>query len=645
MRACAWTLIAIAAATSSYAQSPPTFNQQVSRILHDKCVSCHRPGEVAPMPLVAYDDVRPWVRAIRMRVAAREMPPWFADSRFGRAFVNDPRLTDAEITTIVEWIDAGAPRGPGEAPPPPAFVQGWHTYKNRPPDAVVEMPSAFDVPATGTLPVFTLWSPNPFKEDKFIEAVELRPGAVDAVHHSDVTARTLPAGTVLGRGAAWSGGPAVGFVPVYPDGTSYNELTADAAAARRGALRAEAFRTTDDYRLLFYVPGGGFQQFPPGAVKRISAQNVLAWGVHYTPTGKPASDQHRLGLWFAQSPPTHEVITKRIGEAHIIEGKEFVAGGADEEFPPIPAFADDWRITAITPILEDTTLYSLWPHMHLRGKDMTFIATYPDGREEILLHVPKYDFQWQLQYQLVEPVHLPAGSTIKAIGHYDNSSANKRNPLPGAAVSWSEQSRDEMFNGWMEISIDKEIITRSPAYALATPVHDRVSLAIGGGPPGKVYVRNSDGTVQASGTIGPTPSFIEPWTFARGQTIQTERLGADIGNVTVTMFDVPADASAEAAIDGAPVTLHIEQPGQNARVRFVGTAGQRLSVRISSNSSSRVTIKLLSETGGLLASTTSSEPAFTLSPGPMPSTGSFVVVVDPADMNVGQLAVSLVAEK
>ena len=139
------------------------------------------------------------------------------------------------------------------------------------------------------MPVFTLWGPNPFTEDKFIEAVELQARSVAAVHHSDVTARTLPAGTTLGRGAAWSGGPVVDFVPMYPDGRSYNALDSEASAAGdvvsgdgAPALGREAFRTTDDSRLLFYVPGGGFQQFPPGAVKRISAGNVLAWGLHYT---------------------------------------------------------------------------------------------------------------------------------------------------------------------------------------------------------------------------------------------------------------------------------------------------------------------------------------------------------------------------
>jgi hypothetical protein len=207
------------------------------------------------------------------------------------------------------------------------------------------MSTDFDVPAEGVVPVFTLWSPNPFREDKFIEAVELHPGAIGAVHHSDVTARSLPPGTKLGCGAAWSGGPLVDFVPVYPDGRSYNELSAGTAAerepsadarARRAVLQNEVFQTTDDARLLFYVPGGGFQEFPPGAVKGIGAGNMLAWNLHYTPNGRSQKDRHRLGLWFARTPPVHEVVTKRIGEAHIIEGREFVAEREAPDFPAIP---------------------------------------------------------------------------------------------------------------------------------------------------------------------------------------------------------------------------------------------------------------------------------------------------------------------
>jgi hypothetical protein len=299
--------------TTSRVQGRLTFNGDVAPIFYRKCVTCHRPGEAAPMSLLTYKEARPWVRAVRSQVANRTMPPWFADPAWSRPLANDNSLTPAEISTIVQWADAGAPEGDGALPAPPVFVEGWRTFNGRPPDAVIEMPDAFGVPAKGVVPVFTMWSPNPFVEDKFLEAVELRPGSIAAVHHSDVTARALPAGTVLGRGRGWAGGPIISFVPVYPDGRSFSELTAALAdgesaadvATRRTALSSEVFGSRDDSRLLFYVPGGGFQRFPPGAVKRISAGNVLAWGLHYTPTGKPATDRHRLGLWFAREPHTH----------------------------------------------------------------------------------------------------------------------------------------------------------------------------------------------------------------------------------------------------------------------------------------------------------------------------------------------------
>ena len=240
------------------------------------------------------------------------------------------------------------------------------------------------------------------------------------------------------------------------------------------------------------------------------------------------------------------------------------------------------------------TLYGLWPHMHLRGKDMTFIATYPDGREEVLLHVPKYDFRWQLQYEFVTPVRLPAGSTIKAIGHYDNSDRNPSNPAPHAPVYWSEQSSDEMFNGWMELSVDEHVIAYHAVYTVATPINSRVSLGVSRGPAGAVYVRGADGQVVTSGTIGPAPSFIEPWAFAPGQTITTAPSGADNGTVTLTMYDVPPDVSRAVAIGGPAAAVTTTQPGQNGELTFEGLGAQSVTIHVIGNRIGRVTLTLLS---------------------------------------------------
>jgi hypothetical protein len=282
-------------------------------------------------------------------------------------------------------------------------------------------------------------------------------------------------------------------------------------------------------------------------------------------------------------------------------------------------------------------LYGLWPHMHLRGKDMTFIATYPDGREDVLLHVPKYDFRWQLQYELVRPVHLPAGSTIKAIGHYDNSARNKNNPAPSEAVHWSEQTADEMFNGWMELSIDKAVIRRA-VYDVGTPVNGRVSLRISGGPPGVVSVRNPDGTIVTSAQIQATPSFIEPWVFAAGQTVRADPTGSDIGDVTVTLYDVPADVTGSIAVDELAVGVTTTQPGQNGLLTFQGNASQRVIVHVIGNRVGSVAIRLLSIDGvTVLASVTSSAGSFDLAAVTLPSRGAYSIGIDPVGMNVGSL--------
>jgi hypothetical protein len=288
------------------------------------------------------------------------------------------------------------------------------------------------------------------------------------------------------------------------------------------------------------------------------------------------------------------------------------------------------------------TLYGVWPHMHLRGKDMTFIATYPDGREEVLLHVPKYEFRWQLQYEFVTPVRLPAGSTIKAIGHYDNSARNPSNPAPDKPVYWSEQSSDEMFNGWMELSVDRNVIAYNAVYTVATPINSRVSLAISSGPAGTVYVRDANGRVVTTGTIGAAPSFVEPWTFAAGQTITTAPAGADSGTVTLTMYDVPPDASGAIAIGGPAVAVTTTQPGQNGVLTFDGAASQRVAVHVIGNRMGTVTVKLIGiDRTSVLAAATSAQSAFNITEVTLPTSGTYAIEINPASVAVGTLNVAV----
>ena len=411
----------------SQADSVPTFNRDVAPILFANCVVCHRPGEAAPMSLLAYANVRPWAAAIKRKVVAREMPPWFADPAFGR-FRNERRLTQAEIDTLVAWTDAGAPEGSGRPPQPPRLPQNSSGFMERPPDQVLQMPATLEIPAAGEPPYVKLWSRPPFSEDRDIEAFELRPGNRRVTHHSNVGMMVLPPDAELRTAPAWPGGPtvrnAVGLL-------------------RNGRPVAEGAATGNV--MIFYVPGGGFQRFPRGMARRMRSSEHVLWNVHYMPTGTPESDRHTLALWFARTPPTHEVVTAAASEVHIVEGREVLAGDS-RLTAPIPANTRSYERTGIIVFTEPVTVLSAWPHMHGRGTDMTFVAIYPDGREETVLRVPAYDFDWQIQYELAEPLKLPAGSAIRATAHYDNPTATP--------VEWGLQSWNEMFGPFLDIVYD-----------------------------------------------------------------------------------------------------------------------------------------------------------------------------------------------
>ena len=468
--------ISMAAGVSVAAEAAgvtPTFNNDVAPILFGHCVTCHRPDQIAPMTLMSYRDVRPWARAIKDKVTTRAMPPWFADPRYG-TFRNDRRLTPEQIQTIAAWVDGGAPEGDTPLTAQlPDFDDGWLHPSGRPPDMTIAMAEPFSVPAEGELPNFSIYQelPSGLKEkEHFVEAIQMLPGAIPVVHHASFGVRPLQPGTMVGTGELWPGGPIVrGALLDAETGESVGFVgDANEAAATEGEATEEG-AAPRSARLTFccYVPGGIFQQYRPGVGKRIPTEGYISWGMHYTSIGKPVTDTTRVGLWF-QDEVFNEVVGSDIGgRTHIVLGDQLV----DDEFTPlrtggvgntgfpalpvIPPFTDDWAITSIQVFPNDATLYLMWVHMHQRGKEMTYLLTYPDGREEVLLSVPKYDFNWQVFYELDEPIQIPAGSTLKTIGAYDNSVANRGNPAPHKEVYWSEQSWDEMYVGFTDISIDK----------------------------------------------------------------------------------------------------------------------------------------------------------------------------------------------
>jgi hypothetical protein len=428
-----------AAQEPSPAQSGPTFNKDVAPILYANCVVCHRPGEVAPMSLMTFADARPWARGIKTKVLTHDMPPWYADPQFGN-FTNKPKLTQAQADTLAAWADAGAPEGAGAPPSPPVFRDEWSPLMNRPPDQVIDAPFEFEVPATGDVPTFTVWLKIPFRDDRFVEAMQLVPTNRRVVHHSSISFGDLPPKTKIGKAQAYNGGPVLDGVPVFSDGRPYLSMSGDEFG----------------YPLIFYVPGGGFLRFPQGIAKRLPAGKYFSWGMHYVTTGKPEKVRMRLGLWFAKKDVNHAVETWTVNEKRVVNGKEVWIGAPGRpQAPNIPAGEANYTITGYVGFKDAVTVYSAWPHMHFRGKDMTFIVTYPNGREETVLSVPKYDPNWQITYEFVKPLKLPAGSVMRAIAHYDNSAKNLNNPDPAQEVLWGPQSANEMFLPFIEVSVDK----------------------------------------------------------------------------------------------------------------------------------------------------------------------------------------------
>ena len=434
--------------------SVPTFNSDVASIVFENCSSCHRAGQVAPMSLTSYAEVRPWARAIKAKVVSREMPPWFADPQFGH-FKDVPTLTLAEIDTIVAWADGGAPLGEGVMPDIPDFSQEWR--HNRPPDYVISMPLEIEVPAQGEIEYVKMWVENPWKEDVFLEAVQMRPGNYALVHHAGVHTRALPPGTKIGQTEFYPGSQLI------PAPVPIDENETVEAKQQRAVATATANFGKDEL-LLFYAGRKGFAKYPEGTGKRVYGDRYIVFDQHYQMTGRPEKDRSELGVWFPEKRPHHQVITTSgAGTVRIVENVEQTASltGSERKAlnlpnqPLIPAGAGDFRVTSMWPLSEDITLYGLWPHMHFRGKDMAYLVSYPDGAEEILLSVPNYDSGWQLAYDFVEPKKIPAGSTLKTIAHYDNSVRNRNNPAPDKEVYWSEQTWDEMLIPWVKFSVDK----------------------------------------------------------------------------------------------------------------------------------------------------------------------------------------------
>lgn len=386
------TLAGLLIAASAGMAAAPTYSEHIAPILHRNCVGCHRAGEAAPMALTSFKETRPWAKAIQQAVVTRRMPVWLADPAHG-AFRNDRRLPQTDIDTISAWVAAGSPEGdPRKLPAPPAHATGWSIGK---PDLTIDIGADFAVPASGEVPYKYFIVDPGFTEDKWIEAAEVRPDKRGVVHH----------------------------VIVFLLDPKESQLVASG-----GNL------------LVGYAPGEQPMILRPGSAKLVGAGTKFRFQMHYTPNGQATTDRTYIGLRFAKGPVKERALT----------------GRALNFAFRIPPGDPNHEVKSTWTFKQDVTLTSLMPHMHVRGKDFQYTIVYPDGRDQVILRVPRYDFNWQLGYELKEPLRLPAGTRIDCVAHFDNSPNNKANPDPGKEVRWGDQTWEEMMIGWFNYTVPAE---------------------------------------------------------------------------------------------------------------------------------------------------------------------------------------------
>jgi hypothetical protein len=430
----------------------PTFTKDVLPILQKHCQSCHRPGQIAPMSFLSFSEVRPWVRAIKMQITSRAMPPWFADPKHGK-FLNDRSLSQSEIDTLTAWVDRDAPQGdPGDAPAPVAWPrQGWQIE----PEVAVSLPD-YPVPATGVVEGENLVLRSPFKEDTWLTSVEVLSSEPSVVHHICVSFQRHSPDVVYNR-YEWMEVPrdAQG-VAVPPAGrTSQPVQLSEKSSGEGWVLSRDAGSSEVNRRFgrptitgagtFCAVPGQStrdFRQYGAAALLRADYTDIVL-NVHYTSNGKALVDRTKIGFTTTRQPPRKKFV-------------EFNASGTTSDFA-IPPNASNYLAPPIdVKFRREAELVWMLPHMHMRGKDVTYTVIHPSGRRDTVLHVPRYDFRWQLGY-FIEPLKLYRGSTIHVEAHYNNSRSNRNNPNPDTWVYGGLQNWEEMFSALFAVLVDRDV--------------------------------------------------------------------------------------------------------------------------------------------------------------------------------------------
>lgn len=423
-----WLVIGLLCRLSASASAAEvTFNKHIAPLVFQHCAKCHRPGEVAPFSLLLYDDVAKRADLVADVVARHAMPPWKPVTAHGE-FANGRRLTSDEINVFRRWADAGAPEGgASDRPSPPKFAEGWQLG---PPDVVLAMPEAAQIPADGRDVYLNVILPLQVPAGKYLRAAEFHPGNRRVVHHAVLFMDT--GGKARERDEAE---PGLGFHAVSPPGKFLPGT------------------------LAIWTPGRNPLPLADGLSLPWPANADLVLNLHLHPSGKPETEQSSVGIYFTDEPPKRSLV-----DVTLIDRKIDIAPGEK-------AFRTHDECTL--PV--DMDLLSIFPHMHIIGKEMRLTATLPDGKTRSLFWIDDWDFNWQDVYEYAEPVRLPKGTKIALDGVHDNSADNPQNPRhPPERVRWGEQTFNEMSIAFLNLAPARE----SDLGALPTSIDRHISLAI-----------------------------------------------------------------------------------------------------------------------------------------------------------------------
>ena len=418
----------------------PTFAEDVAPIFYKNCTTCHRPNGLAPFSLVDYDSAKANINEMYDAVSSKKMPPWHAEGARDR-FTNDRRLSDADRQTILRWIDAGAKSGDlKKLPPKPDYPTRWVMGN---PDLVAGMTEGFTVPAQGTVEYQYFQVPLNLTEDKWVTAIEILPGAREVVHHVLVYAKPpAPAPAAAPPPAprpAGSPPPQPLFLRVREQATLPPDPPRTDAHAPRG---------NPGVLLATETPGNNMMQLPKGTAWRLRAGTVLTFQMHYTAHGHEMTDQTQIAFRFAKEPPEEEIFASHFFNGALV----------------LPAGAKDVQVPAEIGVSEPVKIWGMMPHTHLRGTRWQYTLEKPDGSSEIVLDVPRYDFNWQTYYMFNTPLVIPPGAKLRSMAWYDNSASNKNNPDATKDVKWGDQTWEEMqYTG---------ILYSVPSRKLAKPGHN-----------------------------------------------------------------------------------------------------------------------------------------------------------------------------